>query len=125
MSDMRRDAMLRTAVLAGWAARPLDPQVLTTAQCDTISKAAAGAALDLLAEWRAQATGSTEESVLVELPRDNGFLLVDPAEVCSLWEIDTRLAYENGQLQTQIVLRSGVSLTASIPLADVRAALGI
>lgn len=123
MSDMRRDAMLRTAVLAGWAARPLDPQVLTTAQCDTISKAAAGAALDLLTEWRSQETA--EESALVELPRDNGFLLVDPAEVCSLWEIDTRLAYENGQLQTQIVLRSGVSLTASIPLADVRAALGI
>lgn len=62
---------------------------------------------------------------LIELQRDNGLLLVDPAEVCSLWEIDTRGAWENGSLQTQIVLRSGVTLTANLPLSETRAALGI
>lgn len=53
LSPTHREALLRTATLAGWAARPQPPvaQALTTEQVDAISHAAANAVLDRLIEW--------------------------------------------------------------------------
>lgn len=53
-SPLHREALVRTGALAGWAARPRDPQVLTVEQCDAISEAAVAAVLQRLAEWEQQ-----------------------------------------------------------------------
>lgn len=91
-----RDALLRAAALAGWAAPPRLPAGLSTAECDAISHAAATAVLDLLARWDAQASAERDlvRDILVALCERDGLPTtssVVPGEPARNYELALRL----------------------------------